>query len=85
MVISWFETHYSVTAVLTEQIEIFKLALAVTFKFLMAVILPVMVLYIIFFLHWFLLWVITNESSESHVCPNGQNFLCLTATEIPSE
>jgi len=30
VVISWFETHYSVTAVLTEQIEIFKPAVEAT-------------------------------------------------------
>jgi hypothetical protein len=37
--------HYSVTAILAEKIEIFKPALAASFKFLMAVIIPVMAHY----------------------------------------
>jgi hypothetical protein len=39
--------HYSVTAILAEQIEIFKPAVAASFKFLMAVILPMMAHYFI--------------------------------------
>jgi hypothetical protein len=67
--------HHSVTAILTEQIEIFKPALAASFKFPMTVILPVMAHYFLPIAYWFLLWVIANESSESRVSPDGQNFV----------